>query len=338
MVWITSSHCWATALPTLPDLDNNLWRGRSVSSKKRLISCCEFSTSIPSSEINIEATLMRRSERPLGQSITFDRTSSWISVSVIWHPWPLCNVCMDSGRMVSSHFTAATLELNSEASEPSEPSSRSATHSKSRSSFRVTSAANLPCGVPRSPCKYVRPSSMAREGGRQRNKRNVSTPRPASWRNRPGLMSKAVRHDSEKDAQSSSRFCRHCRSSTSAVHQSPRTSSTKSRYSSIFSSIQTNTGVMREIERTGGFPFLDHGIPIGWSASSGSSLWCAGPWLGLYRALPRLGLVNAVNANTTESCHQNPNKLQLAPATELLHHGEYMALSLSLPPSNIYCI
>jgi hypothetical protein len=42
--------------------------------------------------------------------------------------------------------------------------------------------------------------------------------------------------------------------------------------SSVFSSIQTDTGVMREIERTGGFPFLDHGIPIGWSASSGSSL------------------------------------------------------------------
>ena len=91
---------------------------------------------------------------------------------------------------------------------------------------------------------------------------------------------------------------------TSAVHQSPRTSSTESRLmmlndSSIFSSIQTNTGVMREIERTGGFPFLDHGIPIGWSASSGSSLWCAGPWLGLLFTGRYQGLVWSTRSTPT---------------------------------------
>ena len=196
-----------TALPTLLLFESNLWRGRSVSSKKRLISCCEFNTSVPSSAINIDATLMRRSDRPLGQSITFDWTNSWISASLIWHPF----LPRDSGRMVNSHFTAATLELNSD---ESDASSRWPAHSKSRSSFRVTSPANLPCGVSPDTSRYVKPSSMARAGGKQRNKRKVSTPRPASCRNRPGLISKAVRQASEKELQSSSRFWRHCRSKT----------------------------------------------------------------------------------------------------------------------------
>ena len=109
----------------------------------------------------------------------------------------------------------------------------------------------------------------------------------------------------------------------------------------------TNIGVMREIETTGGFPISR----LRKSYQHHPSFLCShrmeclfGIFALMCRALvgalpgaTKAGSTRSTRSTpTTESCHQNPSKLQLAPATELLHHGDYISLSLSLSLSHTH--
>mmetsp|Transcript_152490 Transcript_152490/g.284085 ORF Transcript_152490/g.284085 Transcript_152490/m.284085 type:complete len:238 (-) Transcript_152490:216-929(-) len=183
-----------------------------VSKRNLLISCCVPSTSPPSSPTTIATTRRRSSVRPLGASMTLARTNC-STVSSSMRPTPeSIESASRSGRIVNnSHFTAANRAATSCAPLLTTTSRRGPTHSRSRKSFCATVAATSAFGVAPFPVpskRCVKPNSIARSGGKHRNNRKVSTPKAASCRNTSGLISNAVRQDSENCAQSISRRCK----------------------------------------------------------------------------------------------------------------------------------
>mmetsp|Transcript_129584 Transcript_129584/g.415482 ORF Transcript_129584/g.415482 Transcript_129584/m.415482 type:complete len:414 (-) Transcript_129584:2746-3987(-) len=222
------------ARPTFafPSSRSNEHNGVVVSRRNLLISCCAASASLQSSPTMMATTLLSNSSRPLGQSMTLACTSC-CTVSSSMRPTPdnIAIASFSGNTESNNHFTAASRADTSGASALTTASSNVAVHSMSRSNFCATRAATLACGVaaslppPRSDVeaaaviassRCVKPNSMARSGGKQRNKRKVSTPKAATWRKVSGLMSNAVRQASENCAQLSSRRWRQCLSRTSS--------------------------------------------------------------------------------------------------------------------------